>query len=161
MTHNHTQPSKIVHTTSHPTRANQSHPTTATHQRPNNRPKKCGKTHLVVVPHDRAFPRTAVDPGDKVFHVTRDEECRVCYRCGTDTDVALFDGANRLREGVSRVGREGERGLTSETDSAILRRTMTTARRRRANAETVTLFSMSDGFEPVSAEERVLVTGWK
>jgi hypothetical protein len=41
-------------------------------------------------------------------------------------------------------------GLTSDTVSAILRRTMTTARRRRAKAETVTLFSISEGFAPVS-----------
>lgn len=40
--------------------------------------------------------------------------------------------------------------LTSDTVSAILRRVTTTAKRRRAMDETVTLFSMSDGLAPVS-----------
>lgn len=41
----------------------------------------------------------------------------------------------------------------SETVSDILRRATTTARRRRAMEETVTLFSMSEGLEPMSGKE--------
>lgn len=45
--------------------------------------------------------------------------------------------------------------LTSATVSAIFNLTMTTANLRRAKAETVTLFSTSEGFVPVSTGPRV------
>ncbi len=50
--------------------------------------------------------------------------------------------------GGVRVQMEAE--PTSLTVSAIFNRQTTTAKRRRQKAETVTLFSMSDGLEPVS-----------
>jgi hypothetical protein len=65
---------------------------------------------------------------------------------GTASGVGDQDERGAVHKGRKRK----RQALTSLTVSAILSRQTMTARRRRQNAETVTLFSISDGLEPVS-----------
>lgn len=63
-------------------------------------------THVVLL--DMPLDLGRVDPGDKVFHVARDEERRVRDGVGTDADVTLLNVGNSLRqEGLGSV--EGQK----------------------------------------------------
>lgn len=71
---------------------------------------------------------------------------------------------------TSPIGTQKPATLTSDTLSAIFNLTMTTANLRLANAETVTLFSTSEGLVPVSVNSvggtnqtriREDIRGWK
>ena len=108
------------------------------------------EAHLIIILHDCPLSRTRIHPSHKILHVSRHEHRRVRYRARTDTDVSLLDCCHglvtrQLNQAITRIGD------TSETVSAIFSRVATTASRRRAIDETVTLFSMSDGLTPMSS----------
>lgn len=104
-----------------------------------------GVAHLVVVLHDCLLASTCINPCHKVLHMSCDKHSRIGDRRWADTDMPLLDSPDGLQSQPDHTSPP-----TSDTLSAILSLVATTANRRRAIEDTVTLFSMSDGFAPTS-----------
>lgn len=54
------------------------------------------KTH--VVSGDMSLELGSIDPGHKVFHISRDEESGIVDRIGTHSHVALLNVSDSLRK---------------------------------------------------------------
>lgn len=51
---------------------------------------------LLTVAQDIALNLTGINPSNKVFHVTGDQERRIIDNLGTNADMALLDESRRL-----------------------------------------------------------------
>ena len=122
-------------------------------------------THLVVVPRDCPLASTRIYPSDEILHVSRDEHGGIGNGLCANSYMSLFDRphglchrqSDRRRHHDHHDHRDNDQ-RTSDTVSDIFNLATTTAKRRRATDETVTLFSISDGLEPTSTPPRQ--SGW-